>query len=185
LKLIVGLGNPGSKYKPTRHNLGFMLVDVLSREMGIELWQLKYESLIGRGVLANETVVLAKPMTYMNLSGKAIQALLKGLGLSPADIIIGCDDLDLPLGSIRIKAKGGAGGHKGLSSIINTLEDEQFTRLRMGIDRPPPGMDSALYVLQPFTEAEWSFVQQMISQAREAIYTLITQGVKAAMNRFN
>jgi PTH1 family peptidyl-tRNA hydrolase len=185
LKLIVGLGNPGFKYKPTRHNLGFMVVDGLSQELGIDLYQLKHESLIGRGEWADESLTLAKPMTYMNLSGQAVRALVRGLGLSLTDIIIICDDLNLPLGTLRIRGKGGAGGHKGLGSIINALESEQFTRLRLGIDRPPPNMDAADYVLQPFARHEWPTVQQMVSRAKDALCTLIRQGLEPAMNRFN
>jgi PTH1 family peptidyl-tRNA hydrolase len=162
-----------------------MVVDGLSEKLGVDLCQLKYESQLGKGELAGEPMVLAKPMTYMNRSGQAVGALVKGLKLSPADIIIVCDDLDLPLGTLRIRAKGGAGGHNGLKSIINALENEEFTRLRLGIDRSPPGMDPADYVLQPFAKQEWPVVQQMICRAQDAIFTLIEQGITPAMNQFN
>ncbi len=185
MKLIVGLGNPGFKYKPTRHNLGFMVIDGLADKLGIDLYQLKYESLIGQGELHNESITLAKPMTYMNKSGRALSALLEGLKLSLADVIIICDDLNLPLGTLRIRARGSAGGHNGLSSIINTLGSEQFIRLRLGIDRPPPNIDAADYVLQPFNKDEWPTVQEMIVRAQDAVCAVIEQGVKAAMNRFN
>lgn len=185
MKLIVGLGNPGVKYKPTRHNLGFMVIGGLSRELDIELYQLKYNSLIGQGELRRKSITLTKPMIYMNRSGRAVYALLKGFKLSLADLIVICDDLNLPLGALRVRAKGSAGGHNGLGSIINVLGSEEFTRLRLGIDRPPPNIDVADYVLEPFTKSEWPTVKEMIAGAQAAVCAVVEQGTDAAMNRFN
>ncbi len=185
MKLIVGLGNPGFKYKTTRHNLGFVALDGLSQKLGVELAQLKYESLIGQGELAGEELILAKPMTYMNLSGRALKGLVSGLGLSLADIIVVCDDLNLPLGALRIRAKGSAGGNKGLDSIIAALGSEQFTRLRLGISQPPPGVDAADYVLQSFARREWPVVKELLSRAEDAVCTLVERGLVEAMNQFN
>ncbi len=185
MKVIAGLGNPGVKYKNTRHNLGFMVVDGLSQRLDIELAKLKYKALIGQGELAGEPLILVKPMTYMNLSGRALKGLVSGLGLSLADIVVVCDDLNLPLGALRIRAKGSAGGNKGLASIIAALGSQEFTRVRLGIDQPPAKVDAADYVLRPFAKAEWPVVQEMLNQAQEAVCTLVEQGLEAAMNRFN
>ncbi len=185
MKLIVGLGNPGIKYNNTRHNLGFMVVDTLAENLNIKLGKLKYKSLMGQGMTADEKITLAKPMTYMNLSGQAVCELMRRLYLDLADLIVICDDLNLPLGSIRIRTKGSAGGHNGLSSIIGLLGSNEFTRIRLGIDRPVGNMDTAYYVLKKFKPNEYSVVEEMIAQAQDAVVTLIKEGANTAMNKFN
>ncbi len=185
MRLIVGLGNPGTKYSSTRHNLGFMVVEALAQKLGIQIRQFTASCIIGEGKLAAEAIILAKPLTYMNASGRAVALLVKQLGLSLAEVVVICDDLNLPLGALRIRPGGSAGGHKGLDSIIDALGNEEFPRLRLGIGSAPPGIDAADYVLQPFADEEWPQVVEMVKQAESAVGSLIEQGIAAAMNKFN
>jgi len=185
MKLVIGLGNPGDKYKLTRHNLGFAVIDYLSSRKNIPLSQFKYQAQLGQGSLDGEEVVLAKPLTYMNRSGQAVRGMLEGLGLTTLDLLVVCDDLDLPLGSLRIRPQGGSGGHNGLASIISCLGSNQFTRLRLGIGHPLVNIAPADYVLSPFAPQEEETAQQMVIKATEAVICLIQQGIQTAMNRFN
>jgi len=185
MKIIVGLGNPGLGYLNTRHNAGFAVVDLLANAYKIKVNEWKYEAYLGRGHVAGEAVILVKPQTYMNLSGRAVRQALRGLGAGPSDLLVVHDDLDLPLGRLRLRLQGGPGGHNGIKSIISALEAEDFARLRFGIGRPPAGVDAAGYVLEEFSPAEQDLFDQATDKAVDAIRSILTEGLTAAMNRFN
>ncbi len=182
--IVVGLGNPGPLYCDTRHNIGFMVVEELAADLGIELVKKEASYVWGGGRLNDTDVVIAEPMTFMNRSGLAVKELLERFGLRPSSLIVVYDDCDLPAGRIRIRKRGGSGGHRGVSSIIEELGTEEFTRLRMGIGRPEEG---ALrdYVLAPFKEEELEGVKRAIKRGAEAIKAIIVQGVDRAMNLYN
>jgi PTH1 family peptidyl-tRNA hydrolase len=185
LKLIVGLGNPGYEYHLTPHNLGFMAVDRLAERWGVEISRPEAQALTAVTRFGNEEVVLAKPQTYMNLSGVSVNRLLRKYDSVTQDVIVVVDDADLPFGSIRIRVRGSAGSHNGLKSIMGTLQSDEFTRVRLGI-RPEyaPG-DLASYVLGHFRKAELETVAQMIETAAEAVEVILKEGSQTAMNRYN
>jgi PTH1 family peptidyl-tRNA hydrolase len=183
--VVVGLGNPGKKYERTRHNAGFLAADELARRLHIEISQEKCHSLIGRGRIEAAPIVLAKPQTYMNESGRAVAALLQDFYVSPGDLIVIHDELDLPLGTVRIKTGGGHGGHNGLRSIIEFLGTSEFIRVRMGIGRPAPGVDSADYVLSPFLADEQQAAAEAAGRAADAVLAIASQGMTRAMSLFN
>jgi PTH1 family peptidyl-tRNA hydrolase len=185
VKLIVGLGNPGREYEQTRHNAGFLVVDRLSQETGIKLNKTGHFSLWGAGKIWSEQVVLQKPQTYMTLSGNAVGSIARWYKLKPEDFLIIYDDLDLPLGQIRIKEQGGAGGHRGLSSIINQFGTKEIPRLRIGIGRPQDRMEVVDYVLTKFTRSEQDELDQVLIRAVTAVKTLVEDGINVAMNRYN
>jgi PTH1 family peptidyl-tRNA hydrolase len=185
MKIVVGLGNPGRKYERTRHNAGFMAVDELARVAGIALSQEKCHALLGKGAMGTEKVVLAEPQTYMNDSGRSVAALLKDSYASVADLIVLHDELDLAAGVVRVKTGGGHGGHNGLRSIIEYLGTADFVRVRIGIGRPVPGMDTADYVLSPFFAEEREAAAAAVVTAAEAARVIVSQGVTTAMNQFN
>ena len=182
--LVVGLGNPGKRYEDTRHNVGFMLIDKLSRSYGIRCDAPAPGALWGRGVIAGHDVVLVKPMTFVNLSGTAVGDIRSSLSLSVESIIVAYDDCDLPLGRIRIRKGGGSGGHRGVESIMSSLASSSFPRIRLGIGRPGAG-ELRDYVLNPFTPEEAGVVDEMLVRAASSIEVIITEGVESAMNRFN
>ncbi|HHV71366.1 MAG TPA: aminoacyl-tRNA hydrolase [Clostridia bacterium] len=185
MKLIVGLGNPGSEYERTRHNAGFMVIDHLAQKTGIKLNKTSHFSHWGRGTIAGEQVVLLKPQTYMNLSGNAVASISRWYKLSPADLLIIYDDLDLPLGKLRFREQGGAGGHRGLDSIISQLGTQKIPRLRIGIGRPQDKMEVVDYVLSPFTPDEKEQFDLVVRKAAEAVLVLIESGIGKAMNKYN
>lgn len=185
MKLIVGLGNPGSEYHMTPHNLGFMAVDRLADACGKELSRREAQALIAFTELAGERVVLAKPQTYMNLSGLAVARLLQNYELTPRDLLVLVDEIEIPLGTLRIRPHGSAGGHNGLKSIIGALEVDDFIRLRMGVGPDRQVEDYASYLLKPFRPAESKLVAEMVDLAGEAVRVIILEGVQKAMNRFN
>ncbi|MBZ5669290.1 MAG: aminoacyl-tRNA hydrolase [Acidobacteriia bacterium] len=185
MKLIVGLGNPGYEYHRTPHNLGFMAIDRLADRCGVELARREAQALTVSTELAGVRVVLAKPQTYMNLSGLAVERLLRNYELATRDLLVLVDEIELPLGMLRIRPRGSAGGHNGLKSIIGALEDDDFARLRMGA-RPDRQMeDYVSYLLGPFPPAEMASVGEMLDQAGEAVRVVLSEGVQTAMNRFN
>ena len=185
MKLIVGLGNPGYEYHRTPHNLGFMAIDRLADRCGVELARREAQALTVSTELAGVRVVLAKPQTYMNLSGLAVERLLRNYELATRDLLVLVDEIELPLGMLRIRPRGSAGGHNGLKSIIGALEDDDFARLRMGA-RPDRQMeDYVSYLLGPFRPAEMASVGEMLDQAGEAVRVVLSEGVQTAMNRFN
>ena len=181
----MGLGNPGTEYEASRHNIGFLVLNRLARTHGISLQERKYKSRWGRGEIEGHPVILAKPRTYMNSSGDAVKLLLAPFSLTANQLIVIHDDLDLPFGRIKIKEKGGNGGHKGIQSIMHAIGSGDFLRIKVGIGRPPGGMDAADYVLQPFDRAEKQLLGEAIALAQEALELLLKAGLQAAMNRYN
>jgi peptidyl-tRNA hydrolase, PTH1 family len=185
VKLIVGLGNPGYDYHWTPHNLGFMAVDRLAEVCRAEFSRREARATIASARLDGKQVVLAKPQTFMNLSGTSVSGLLGNLDLPVRDLIVLVDDVDLPLGSLRIRQKGSAGGHNGLKSVIDALETECFTRVRMGAGPDRPVEDLVSYVLTPFRENGREAVAEMIEQTVQAVRVILREGVEKAMNLFN
>lgn len=183
--LIVGLGNPGTRYERTRHNLGFMLVDRLAREFQTQVKREECRALIGRVEIENERAELVKPQTFMNLSGEAVGCLLKKENRSRKKLIVISDDLALPLGAIRLRAKGSAGGHNGLKSIIANLRTEEFIRLRIGIQPDYPLRDTKDFVLENFSKTDFQMVEEVLEQSAKAIRAVLNDGIEKAMAEFN
>lgn len=185
MKLIVGLGNPGYEYHLTPHNLGFMAVDRLAGECGVALARRDGQALSAATELEGAEVLLAKPQTYMNLSGMAVARLMDKYELATNDLIVLLDEVELPLGMLRIRQRGSAGRHNGLKSIIGALESDEFVRIRMGARPGRPIDDRVSYVLGPFHESDLETVAGMLDQAGEAVRVVLREGPQAAMNRFN
>ena len=183
--LIIGLGNPGREYKDNRHNIGFMLIDRLAVRIDARGIKLQSKAIVTSGFYEERKLILAKPQTYMNLSGQSVQGLLHFYKIPSENLMVAHDDLDLPLGTIRIRPGGGAGGQRGMASTIERLGTKDFPRLRLGIGRPPGKMDAADYVLQNFSRAEMLIVSETLDRAADAVLTFVTEGLNAAMNRFN
>ena len=185
--LLVGLGNPGQEYEWSRHNLGFMLIDRLAAEFSIQVNRRECRSLVGRGEIEGVTSKLVKPQTYMNLSGEAVGCLAAKHKLEPPydNIIVIVDDLALPFGTIRIRARGTAGGHNGLKSIISVLGTNEFTRLRIGIQPDHPISDSKRFVLDSFSRAARPEVETILEKSAEAVRTILRDGVLKAMTEYN
>lgn len=183
--LIVGLGNPGREYKDNRHNVGFMLVDRLTVRLNARLSRMQAKALVGSVNYEGNKIIFAKPQTYMNLSGQSIQGLARFYKLPLENMIVAHDDLDLPFGTIRIRPGGGPGGQRGVASTIERLGTKDFRRLRIGIGRPPGRMDPAAYVLQDFSQADLMLLSEVLDHAADAVLTFVTEGLNAAMNKFN
>jgi PTH1 family peptidyl-tRNA hydrolase len=183
--LIVGLGNPGPEYAKTRHNLGFMLVDALAGQFGATVKRSECRSLIGRAEFDNQVIELAKPQTYMNLSGEAVGCMVAKPERSVEQLIVISDDLALPFGTIRIRPKGTHGGQNGLRSIIDVLKTQDFIRLRIGIQPEHPIADASRFVLESFPKGDLNTVEETLADAVEAVKMIIRDGVDAAMARFN
>jgi peptidyl-tRNA hydrolase, PTH1 family len=184
MKLIVGLGNPGEEYATSRHNVGFRCIRALARKHHIELDQKRSQARLGQGQIGGQAVVLARPHTYMNLSGLAVRGLLQWLRLAPSDLIVVYDDMDLPLARLRLRSSGSAGGHRGMQSIMDSLGTSEFSRIRVGIGRPE-GNAAVDYVLGDFTAAERKLMEEAYSRVVEAVGIIVADGLEAAMNRFN
>jgi peptidyl-tRNA hydrolase, PTH1 family len=185
MKIIVGLGNPGKKYERTRHNAGFLVVDALARSLRFDLSQEKYHALIAKGLIGGEDAVLAKPQTFMNESGRSVGSIMRYTSSAVGDLIVVHDDLDLPLGTVRVKSGGGHGGHNGLRSIIDHVGSSDFLRVRVGVGRPFPGRDAADYVLSPFSPDERAVAEESFERAVAAIGAILADGPTKAMNAFN
>ena len=188
MKLIIGLGNPGRTYAKNRHNVGFMCVSHFAREQGIELNKKQGKARIGTGEIAGSIIVVARPQTGMNLSGQSAELMVKKFNIEPDSLIVIHDDLDLPLGKIRLSYSAGSSGHKGVNSIISHLKSHEFTRLRVGIGRPnnrTTEADIIAYVLGNFTPGEKEIINQVIPRVNNAILCLLTEGLSAAMNNYN
>jgi PTH1 family peptidyl-tRNA hydrolase len=184
--LIVGLGNPGSKYADTRHNAGWLLLDAVARDCpGFYFDEKRSHALLARGVLAGIKVALVKPQTFMNLSGEAVGPIARFYKVPPERILVAFDDLDLPVAQLRLRKKGGAGGHKGMKSLIQHLGTQEFPRIRLGIGRPPERMPVEAYVLQKFRAEEWPEMTATYARAVQAVSAILTDGLDNAMNRFN
>jgi len=186
VKLIVGLGNPGAKYERTRHNVGFMAVDALLDQLGTSIRQeSRFKALVGEGRIGSHRIVLAKPTTYMNLSGEAVVALLNWYKLTPADLVIIYDDFAIPLGSLRVRPDGSAGGHNGIRSIIAMTGTNVFPRIRVGIGPLPPRLKSVDFVLGRFHSTEDATLARAIERATSACTCLVEQGIDVTMQQFN
>jgi len=193
MKLIVGLGNPGRVYANNRHNIGFICLNHFARTQGIRFDKKQGRARTGTGEVAGSKIVLAKPQTYMNLSGESVSRLVRKFGINLNNLLVIHDDLDLPLGKIRIRHGGSSAGHKGLDSIIACLESQDFTRLRVGTGRPTITQDAAeireadiiAYVLSDFTAEEKQIIAQLIPKVTEATLCFLSEGVTVAMNKYN
>jgi len=185
IRLVVGLGNPGNTYKNTRHNVGFMVVDQISEVFSIALVKQKFGTIFARGSIDGVEVILAKPMAFMNRSGPQVQKVAGYYRILSEDMLVVHDDIDLAFGRIKIKEKGGDGGHKGVRSIIDAFGGGNFVRLRIGVGRPEAGISAADYVLGKFTIIEKNLLHRIITEARDAVVTILCKGAKEGMNRFN
>jgi len=185
LKVIAGLGNPGPKYELTRHNLGFLVADAASTKFRISMDGKAHRAEVGKGRIAGVEVILAKPQTFMNLSGESVGPLMRQAGCTPDDVIIVHDDLDIEFGRLKVSVSGGDGGNNGVASVIENLGTGSFTRLRVGIGRPPEGMDAVEYVLSPFGLDEEGLLGKVVETAVEALASIVREGPARAMNRFN
>ncbi len=183
--MIVGLGNPGPQYRGTRHNIGFQCVDLMARKWGILVKERRAKAVLGRGHHAGHEVVLAKPRNFMNNSGECVSYLLTRFASQAEDLVVVYDDMELPLGHLRIRRSGGDGGHKGARSIIDSLETEAFPRIRLGIGPPPTGQDPVQFVLGGFSEGEAAVVARALETVVSAVECLLEEGIDVAMNRFN
>jgi PTH1 family peptidyl-tRNA hydrolase len=183
--LIVGLGNPGAEYERTRHNLGFMLIDRLASETDVSVKRKECQSLLGSGLIEAQRVLLAKPQTYMNLSGEAVGCLISKYELNASAVIVISDDLALPFGLIRLRERGTAGGHNGLKSIIGALGTNEFMRLRIGIQPEHPLSDAKKFVLDEFSKAERELLPEILERAAEALRSVLRDGVAKAMSLHN
>lgn len=183
--LLVGLGNPGREYRETRHNIGFMVIDRLGEAIGCKLTKVQAKAIIGMGKVGDHKVILAKPQTYMNLSGQAVVALLHYYKVDPSCLIVAHDDVDLQFGQIRMRPGGGSAGQKGIGSIIEKLGSQDFARLRMGVGRPPGQRAAADYVLKKFNREDEEFLPEFLDRAVDAMRCFVTDGLDTAMNRFN
>jgi PTH1 family peptidyl-tRNA hydrolase len=183
--LVIGLGNPGTAYRSTRHNVGFLVVERVARSWAIPFKKRREEAQVGEGRVGRRRVVLVKPLTYMNRSGVAVKKLIEALRVSLDHVVVVHDDLDLACGRIKIKKKGGHGGHKGVQSIIELLGSAAFVRVKVGIDKPRGREAGADYVLSPFTADERPRIKESVEQAVEAIETILASGVDQAMNQYN
>jgi peptidyl-tRNA hydrolase, PTH1 family len=185
LRLVVGLGNPGRTYSTTRHNIGFMVVDRIAAEFAIGMDKEKFSAVFGRGRIAEVETVLAKPMAFMNRSGPPVRSLADFYRISSQDVLVIHDDIDLDFGRLKIKEKGGHGGHNGIRSLIDAFGGGDFVRLRIGIGRSETGKGAADYVLDHFMKDETVALPQIISRARDAVVTILCEGSRKGMNEFN
>lgn len=183
--VIAGLGNPGAKYSDTKHNIGFITVDLLAERHGINIKKIKHKALVGDGIIADKKVMLVKPQTYMNESGRSIREVLEYYDVSVSDLVVVYDDVDLPLGTLRIRKKGSSGSHNGMKNIIYLLEDDGFPRFRIGIgaDRGPVPLRD--YVLTRFPDETVSDIRDTVIRCADAIELMLSEGIEAAMLKYN
>lgn len=185
MRIIIGLGNPGKEYEHTKHNVGFMAVDGLASSLGMELRKNKFQALYGESTAKGEKIVLVKPMTFMNLSGQSVRQVLDWYKPDLEEWTIVCDDMDLPIGSIRLRVKGSSGGHNGIKSIIAHTDTQDFLRLKMGIGRPPTGVTVVDHVLTSFRKEDQPALKMMVEKVSAALQTYIEADFQTAMNRHN
>jgi len=185
MKIIVGLGNPGLTYRRTRHNIGYLVVNLLAQQRQVRLRRGRLQCSQGEGAIGKEKVLLVRPLTFMNASGLCVAGLVRYFDCCLSELLVICDDVNLDLGRIRLRRSGSAGGHKGLTSIIQHLHSEEFARLRIGIGHRPEGMDMMSYVLGVFRRGERPQVNEVVERAIQAVETWVYHGVEEAMNRFN
>lgn len=185
MKVLVGLGNPGKKYEGTRHNVGWLVIGELAIRHGAARPKVKFEAEISEVSVAGQKLVLVAPQTYMNASGRSVRQLVDFYQIAPADVLVVCDDINLPLGKLRIRRSGSSGGQKGLENVIQHLGTQEVPRLRIGVGQPPEGRDSADYVLDRFGKAEMREIEPAVRSAADAVEAWVSEGVDRAMNRFN
>jgi PTH1 family peptidyl-tRNA hydrolase len=183
--LIIGLGNPGREYKDTRHNIGFMLIDLLAERLNARGMKVQSKAIVISSLYEERKIILAKPQTYMNLSGQSVQGLLNFYKIPFENLLVAHDDLDIPFGTIRIRPTGGPGGQRGMADTIEQLGTKDFPRLRLGISRPPGRMQAKDYVLQNFSKDEQKLLPEILSRASDAALEFVMNGLNMAMNKFN
>jgi PTH1 family peptidyl-tRNA hydrolase len=183
--LLIGLGNPGREYRDSRHNLGFMVIDRLIIRLDARGMKVQSKAIVTTATYEDRKLILAKPQTYMNLSGQSAQGLLHFYKLPIENMLVAHDDLDIPFGTIRIRPGGGPGGQKGMASTIEQLGTKDFPRLRLGIGRPPGRMNPSDYVLQSFSRDEMKILSEIVDRAADAALTFVTDGLNKAMNKYN
>lgn len=185
MHVIVGLGNPGRQYEMTKHNIGFVAVDLFSERHGIAVRKLKHKALTGEGRIGSDKVLIVKPQTYMNLSGESVRSVLAYYGLAPEQLIVVYDDVDIPIGRVRIRGFGSAGTHNGMRSIIYQIRSDQFPRVRIGIGAERGEQPLADYVLGGFTQTQADMAKESVIRAVSALETIVSDGIEAAMSRYN
>ncbi len=186
MKVIVGLGNPGKRYQQTPHNVGFDVIDKVACDISCELRRsFRFKARIGRGLFGGEEILLVKPETYMNLSGRAVAPILRYRKLTPADMILVADDADLDIGMLRIRVRGSSGGHNGVASVIQSVGSEDFVRVRIGVGRDQSGRGLVEHVLTAFSPNERKLVDEVVVRAGQSVFCVLESGVEEAMNRFN
>lgn len=183
--MLIGLGNPGREYRDSRHNVGFMLIDWIAVRLNARGMKVQSKAIVINAMHADRRLVLAKPQTYMNLSGQSVQGLIHFYKLPLANVLIAHDDLDIPFGAIRLRPGGGPGGQRGMASTIEQLGTRDFARLRMGIGRPPGRMDASAYVLQDFSRDELKILPEILDRAADAAFEFVVNGLDKAMNKYN
>jgi len=183
--VIVGLGNPGKEYEETRHNTGFMVLDALAEKYNIDVKKVKCKALLGQGDINGEKVILVKPQTFMNLSGQAVAEVLNFYKVDKENFVVICDDIDLPVGKLRVKERGSAGTHNGVKSIVSSLGTTEFKRVKVGVGKQRQGEDLVNHVLGRFSKEDRVVLDEAIEKAVGAVETVIAKGVAAAMNEFN
>jgi len=183
--LLIGLGNPGREYRDSRHNIGFMLIDRMAVRLGARGMKVQSKAIVTTAMYDDRKLILAKPQTYMNLSGQSVQGLIHFYKLPLANVFIAHDDLDIPFGTIRIRPGGGPGGQRGMASTIEQLGTKDFPRLRIGIGRPPGRMDPSAYVLQDFSRHEMKSLSEILDRAADAALEFVVNGLDKAMNKYN
>ena len=183
--LLIGLGNPGHEYRDSRHNVGFMLVDRIAVRIDARGMKVQSKAITTTAIYEDRKLILAKPQTYMNLSGQSVQGLIHFYKLTLTNVLIAYDDLDIPFGTIRIRPGGGPGGQRGMASTIEHIGTNDFPRLRIGIGRPPGKMDPAAYILQDFTRAEIKSLSEILDRAADAALEFVVNGLDRAMNKYN
>jgi len=185
MKLIIGLGNPGTEYADTRHNVGFQAIDTIGKAYNIRVNKNKFKGFFGEGMIGNSKVILIKPQTYMNLSGESVNSFISWYKVDPKDVLIIYDDVSLDPGVLRIREKGSAGGHNGIKSIIQHLGTDEFQRIKIGIGEKPQNWDLADYVLSRFTNLEMKMIDKTIKDVVDATQMMIEKGIQQAMNAYN
>lgn len=185
IRLVVGLGNPGPRYESTRHNIGFRVIDRLADRLGMSVTRSRFKALYDKGRYKGREVILAKPQSFMNLSGGPVRALADYFDISPSEILVVYDEIDLVYGRIKIVAQGGHGGHNGVRSLVDTLKAKDFARIRMGVGRPDPRIEVSDWVLGKFSPEDATTLDDFIDQGSDAVSTILTDGLKMGMNAFN
>lgn len=185
MRIIIGLGNPGKEYETTRHNVGFIAVDHLAASLGLDVRKNKFQALFGEGTYKGEKIVLVKPLTYMNLSGQSVRQVLDWYKPDGNEWTVVYDDMDLPVGTVRLRTKGSAGGHNGIKSIIANVGSQEFLRIKIGVGRPETGVTVVDHVLSSFRKEQRPLVEESIKRTTSALHTFIQENFQAAMNKHN